>query len=159
MPWKSICSIKKRVKTRCLTQGGPLCILGLWGIIIFCCGGSLHIDITEKRGEGQVVTLTPADNGKTVDVHKGNKIVVQIDENLTTGYSWALDKDVGDSVSLQNSDFTPAGKAGIGAGGQRIFTFVACKEGAAVIKFKRWREWEGDKSIADRFGFTIRVVE
>ncbi|MFZ0614037.1 MAG: protease inhibitor I42 family protein [Desulfobacterales bacterium] len=103
--------------------------------------------------------MTRVDDGNTIEVRKGDRIVVRLDENPTTGYSWALDKDAGDSVALQNSDFSRPGETVPGAGGQRDFTFAARNEGSANLIFKRWRQWEGDTSIVERVGFTVRVVD
>ncbi|MFZ0243824.1 MAG: protease inhibitor I42 family protein [Desulfobacterales bacterium] len=106
-----------------------------------------------------MITVTRADSGQTIEVRMGDLIVVRLDENPTTGYSWGLDENLEDNVYLQNSDFTRPEKAVSGAGGQRNFTFEARKKGPADLTFKRWRQWEGDTSIVERFGFMVRVVE
>ncbi|MFZ0135056.1 MAG: protease inhibitor I42 family protein [Desulfobacterales bacterium] len=106
-----------------------------------------------------MVTVTGADNGRTIEVQTGDRIVVRLDENPTTGYSWALDGDAGESVFLQDSDFTRPENTVPGAGGQRRFTFAARRKGPADLAFKRWRQWEGDKSVVERFGFKVRVIE
>jgi inhibitor of cysteine peptidase len=102
------------------------------------------------------VTLSKADEGKTIEVHRGDTVNVQVDENPTTGYRWAVDNDGGKILSLQNSDYASVG-GGIGGGGQRTFSFKANRAGTSHIQLKHWRDWQGDSSIIDHFDVTVRV--
>ena len=102
-------------------------------------------------------TLTQADSGKSIVVAPGDLITIRLPENPTTGYRWAVDKADTAAVSLQNEDFTPPAGGGVGAGGEKTVTFEAKKAGSAEITLKRWRDWEGDASITDRFGVTVQV--
>jgi inhibitor of cysteine peptidase len=115
-------------------------------------------DVSTQGGTAAVVTLTWADNGKSIKVHSGDSLVVRLDENPTTGFQWATDGHDDDILVLQSSDYLPAAGAVIGGGGQRIFTFEAQKAGTTLLQLKRWRAWEGDKSILERFAVTIRVL-
>jgi len=103
------------------------------------------------------VRLTQEDDGTTVEVAGGDTIVVRLEENPTTGFRWAIDGITGGSVSVAGDDFTPAEDAGIGGGGWRTLTFSATQPGSSRIDLKRWRDWEGDPSIVQRFGVTVRV--
>jgi inhibitor of cysteine peptidase len=105
-----------------------------------------------------VMTLTQADNGKAVMVRSGEKIVLRLNENPTTGFQWALEQDNDEIVELVESDYIQAPSAGVGAGGQHVWTFKAKKSGSARIALKLWRAWEGDKSITERFEVTIHVT-
>ena len=102
------------------------------------------------------VTLTQADNGKSVDVRPGSLITIRLSENPTTGYRWAVDNVDSDVVVLESSDYAPAPNAGVGSGGERTFTFQATQAGVAAIHLKLWRDWEGDGSITQRFAATIQ---
>jgi inhibitor of cysteine peptidase len=48
------------------------------------------------------LTLTEADKGKTVQVHTGDQITLQLDENPSTGYLWAIDKTDNAVLALQH---------------------------------------------------------
>jgi hypothetical protein len=37
-------------------------------------------------------------------------------------------------------------------------SFRAVATGNVELRLKLWRQWEGDKSIVDRFAATVRVV-
>ena len=104
------------------------------------------------------VTLTEMDNGKVVDVPQGNMISIQLPENPTTGFRWAVDKQNDQVVTIEHDDYTASTGAGVGGGGTRTFTLKAVRPGTAQFQLKLWREWEGAASITKRFDVTIRVI-
>ncbi len=136
---------------------GGLVMLGLSPLLASGCSTSGSIDPATTR-EAIVSTLTREDNDKTIEVQVGDSIVVRLPENPTTGFTWAIDKASDDVPPLETSEYSPAADAGVGGGGQRSLTFKAIRAGTVRLQLKLWREWEGDKSIADRFTATIRVI-
>lgn len=103
------------------------------------------------------LTITQADRGKTFTVRRGDAIIINLAENPTTGYEWALDKIDSQAIELENSEFSFPKNAGIGGGGERIFTFKAKATGIARLQLKEWRPWSGDRSIAQRFDVTFQI--
>jgi inhibitor of cysteine peptidase len=103
------------------------------------------------------LTLTQSDAGKTFKVHTGDVIVIQLKENPTTGYRWAIDKSDNAILALQSSDSAVTPGAGIGGGGTRTFTFKAEKPGTVRLELKQWRDWIGDSSIIGHYDVTIQV--
>lgn len=104
------------------------------------------------------ITLTQADNGKTVDVPQGDAITILLPENPTTGFRWAIAQTNNQVVTIDGDDYTVAAGSGIGGGGTRSLVLKALQPGTVFFQLKLWREWEGDSSIRDRFEVTIRVV-
>jgi inhibitor of cysteine peptidase len=103
------------------------------------------------------LTLTEADKGKTVQVHTGDQITIQLAENPSTGYLWAIDKTDNTVLALQHSDYTPTPGGALGSGGTRVFTFIAKNPGTVHLQLKLWRSFEGDSSIIRRYDVTIQV--
>lgn len=101
--------------------------------------------------------LTQADTGKSFTVHSGGVVAIQLKENPTTGYRWAIDKSDNTILALQSSDFAVLPGTGLGGGGTRTFTFKAEKPGAVHLQLKQWRGWEGDSSIINRYDVMIQV--
>jgi predicted secreted protein len=100
------------------------------------------------------VILNEGDNGRTVELSVGSILTVRLQENPTTGYSWSVEaanglEKVGDSFE--------AGGAAIGAAGVRVLQFRATRPGSHELRLKNWREWEGESSVANRFGAHIIV--
>jgi inhibitor of cysteine peptidase len=103
------------------------------------------------------VTLTEADNGKSIAVPLGGKVILQLNETPSTGFRWAVDTGDNEIIELHGSDYIQAPGSAVGGGGQHVFVFEAKRSGSVRLLLKLRREWEGDKSIAARFEVTIHV--
>jgi inhibitor of cysteine peptidase len=99
--------------------------------------------------------LTEADSGGSAVVRRGDRLVVRLPENPTTGYLWAVDQPHA-GLALADSRFT-AGGAAPGAAGVREIVFSADRAGEGEVGLKEWREWEGDGSVTRRFSARITV--
>jgi inhibitor of cysteine peptidase len=104
------------------------------------------------------VTLTEVDNGKSIAVQVGQKVILRLNENPTTGFRWAVDTGNNEIIELHSSEYIRAPGSAVGGGGQRVFVFEAKRSGSVRLLLKLWREWEGDKSIASRFDVSIHVA-
>ncbi len=105
------------------------------------------------------LTITQADRGKTFTVRRGDAIAIELAENPTTGYEWAIDKIDSQAIELEDSEFSLPENAGLGGGGVRIFTFRTKATGIARLQLKEWRSWEGDRSIIQRFNVTFQIED
>jgi len=103
------------------------------------------------------ITLTRAKHGKSIKAQVGDLITVSLDENPTTGFRWAIDKSDDDVLELLSSEYDASPGSKVGRGGQRVVTFEVRKAGVSPIDLKLWRAWEGDSSVTQRFGVTLRV--
>ena len=104
-----------------------------------------------------MIILTQANNGQSIEVQTGDFITIRLDENPTTGYVWKEKSDQQGILELTSSEFVRNTGGGLGAGGQRVFTFKALKAGSFSLYFKNWREWEGERSIRATFKATVKV--
>jgi inhibitor of cysteine peptidase len=101
------------------------------------------------------VLLGPRDRGSSVEAREGDAIVVELPENPTTGYRWAVHRIDSGVLALEASDFrSPPGTA-MGASGQRSLLFRVTGEGRANVELKLWRDWEGEDSAIDRYSFSV----
>jgi inhibitor of cysteine peptidase len=100
--------------------------------------------------------LTRADHETTVELQPGTTAVVELEENPTTGFRWAIEQPLPAGISLLDSDYAPGGDA-VGGGGLRQFRLRADAPGSGVLSLKLWREWAGDASVVDRFRVTVRI--
>lgn len=105
---------------------------------------------------GVTVTLTAADNGKVVDVVEGEAIALRLRENASTGYRWEFDGldqtyvDAQEGESVRQAD--PSG-----TGGDTRWILVPRKPGSVEVRLKRWRRWEGERSVRERFAVTLKI--
>src|SRR5215475_4425280 len=103
-----------------------------------------------------MLSLTEADNGRTVDVRQGEAFQISLPENASTGYRWAIDLVDGEFVEPSSTEPRyPAGR--VGASGEVSFVFRGKKGGTGEIVLKHWRHWEGDSSVTARFRILLNV--
>ena len=105
---------------------------------------------------GAQLTLTEADDGKSVELRAGDTLVVRLHENPTTGFRWALDDPVPKIVRVRGSEYLGQSDA-VGSGGDVLWSLEAVMPGKTQIAFKLWRHWEGDISIRKRFAVPLSI--
>ena len=123
--------------------------------------GKLLKPPADAAGEGPApLQATEADNGKTVQAAVGQKIVVALDGNITTGYSWAVAKVAGEAISqIGKVEYAqrPAPRGMVGVGGQFKASFQAAKPGQATLTMEYRRPWEKNKPAEKTFTLTVQV--
>ena len=112
---------------------------------------------TLNPGSPAQMNLTQADNGRSVELSPGEVLVLSLESNPTTGYTWEIDKN--DSAILQplgEPGFTPESKA-MGAPGQQVFRFKAAAHGQTSLTLIYHRSWEKDVPPAQTFSIEVVV--
>lgn len=105
----------------------------------------------------QMVTLSGADAGKTVALHPGDTLVIQLAGNPTTGYNWDVSKVDASILQAQGDvQFTPDTKA-VGSGGTVVLTFLAASAGQTQLQLAYHRSWEAGVVPLQTFEVTIVV--
>jgi inhibitor of cysteine peptidase len=110
-----------------------------------------------SKGDWMTGALTEADNGKTVDLRVGDEVVLRLPENASTGYRWTVDAADGNLVDVKEGKYLAASNA-LGSGGEAQWIVHAKAAGATEIKLKCWHSWEGERSVIERFEFTLRIA-
>jgi inhibitor of cysteine peptidase len=140
------------------TKGAVLVALGL-SSFPGLNAAPLGVEVSARGHTVTTITLTRTDNDTTKEVHVGVRIVVQLPENPTTGYSWEVDSSNDRIIRLRSSVYSHGSPDRVGGGGERSFTFEAMGVGTDEIRLKNWRKWQGEQSIAERFVVTVRVLQ
>jgi inhibitor of cysteine peptidase len=96
------------------------------------------------------------ENGAIVTASPGDRIVVTLPENATTGYQWSI-VNQSDLLELEGTSLTLPEHAAPGAGGERRIVLRARQSGQANVNLKLRREWEGDLPENNRFHFQVNV--
>lgn len=102
------------------------------------------------------IIATSSHNGGLLRARVGDDVLVRLPESPTTGFRWKVDVAPA-LLNLQSDTFDAGAGGGVGGGGLRTFRFHAHAAGDAPISLKRWREWEGETSVAERYRVTIHV--
>ena len=106
---------------------------------------------------GQEHRFAVSDQNRTVDVALGDTLLLALPENPTTGHLWALDRPEASPVTVLSSEFSRPQADRMGAPGVRSLRLKPTQAGTLQLRLKRWRPWEGDPSVVERFDLTVQV--
>jgi inhibitor of cysteine peptidase len=104
------------------------------------------------------VNLTATDKGSQVNIKVGEQIVIKLDSNPSTGYTWEannLDKTMFEQVG--DPTFSSSNPGLVGSGGTLTLTFKALKVGTASLALVYNRPWETGVDPIDTFDITVTV--
>jgi inhibitor of cysteine peptidase len=102
--------------------------------------------------------VSASQNGARVTIRVGDRIALRLPENATTGYRWAIASLDKARFDIEDSGFRPQGDA-VGSGGEAFWNLGARSAGKSRVELVLWRQWEGEKSIIERFAFDVDVSE
>ena len=106
----------------------------------------------------QEVQATIDDAGHEMQLKKGQSLVVTLEGNPTTGYSWEVTEPLDEQVLRQVGE--PEFKAEsdlVGAGGVQILRFEAVNAGKFTLKLVYRRSWEKDVEPLETYSIQVVV--
>jgi inhibitor of cysteine peptidase len=108
-------------------------------------------------GAAGEVELDMTDNGSQVELEVGQVLVISLEGNPTTGYTWEIGgieesvlRQVGEVVFEAESDL-------VGAGGVQTLRFEAVGVGQASLDLVYHRPWEEGVAPLETFSVQIEV--
>jgi inhibitor of cysteine peptidase len=101
--------------------------------------------VTEHR-------LGPEDAGRTVAAAAGDRLVVSLPENASTGYTWRVDElPPGTRVVEERFDLPASGA--IGSSSHHVFVLEPAGE-QGTLRLQQTRPWQPDE-VLDRYEVTL----
>ena len=97
------------------------------------------------------------DNGASAQVQRGAKITIELKENPTTGYRWAISSIDQALLAAEGDEFLPPDQATPGAGGQHRFFFRAKGAGSTALILISKRAWQRDDQAIGTFKLRVRI--
>jgi len=103
-------------------------------------------------------TITDQDNGKDIDLTTGERLIVKLTSNPTTGYGWAVAGDPA-PLKLEKSAFHRSTKSSrvVGAPGVQVLQFSASSAGIANLTVVYRRSWEYNVPPVKTFSVRVNV--
>jgi inhibitor of cysteine peptidase len=97
------------------------------------------------------------DDGREMQLKKGQTLVVTLEANPTTGYSWEVAEPLDEQVLRQTgeAEFKAESEA-LGAGGVQILRFEAVNAGQITLKLVYHRPWE--EGVEPLETYSLQVV-
>jgi len=108
-------------------------------------------------GSTNEVKLDAGDDGSQVELKAGQTLVVSLEGNPTTGYTWEV-AELDEQVLRQagETEFKPESDA-IGAGGVQTLRFETVNSGQTTLNLVYRRPWEEDVEPAKTFSVQVVV--
>jgi|YNPNPStandDraft_1061719.scaffolds.fasta_scaffold252993_1 inhibitor of cysteine peptidase len=101
------------------------------------------------------IALSKADHGREVRLRPGQEIILCLEGNPTTGFTWEVaELDSAAIAQMKEMEFTPHSNL-VGAPGTFTFRFKALRRGAATLRLVYRRPWE---RVAPADTFSVRIV-
>ncbi len=94
--------------------------------------------------------------GSHVAVVPGDRVVIRVEENATTGYQWSVARTP-DPLELESSELALPQAPAPGAAGERRFVFRAHRSGQGELLLTLRRAWEVGESPAATFDVHVTV--
>jgi inhibitor of cysteine peptidase len=113
--------------------------------------------VAASSGGVKILNIDASYSGKQVELSVGELLVVTLESNVTTGYSWTLTGISDESVLQKTKNEYVAPKTNlIGASGKEVWTFKALKKGNTTISLGYSRPWESTPPV-ETFSLTVVV--
>ena len=103
------------------------------------------------------VPVTEKDDGKTISARVGDTILLKLQENPSTGYTWTLSVTPG--LIVTEDQHTPSILRRIGAPGMREWQIRVTGSGDQTVSVVYVRPWEPMENSAREFTLFIKISE
>ena len=126
--------------------------------LVFALALLMFIPAACSQASDPEINISESDAGKTIELKKGNTLVVSLGGNVTTGFNWEMDLSTAPAFLQQigNPEVTPASGA-MGAPGTIVLKFSAVQAGQAPLKLIYHRAWEKGVPPAKTYEVTVVV--
>jgi predicted secreted protein len=110
-------------------------------------------------GNQNTMRITKNDNGREINVSRGNLIEVSLESQGATGYLWTFERIDPDYIEVVREESSVASAPGL-TGGAVIHTWKLRfkKDGLTEIRMSNKRSWEGKDKAADTFTVRLRIL-
>ena len=110
----------------------------------------------QQKSPSSVIAIADQDDGKDIDLPARDTLVVRLESNPSTGYSWAIKGDPS-PLKLVKSSTKKTGQNGhaVGAPVTQEFRLTAVSAGIASLSLEYRRPWE--HNVAPAKTFQVRV--
>ena len=104
------------------------------------------------------VSLAACSTPATGDSYKDKTATIVLEENPTTGYTWAVSVDDSSVISMKSDKYYEANdKNVVGAGGVHQYVFEAMGPGTATITFELGQQWDGGEKGTETKKYNVTV--
>ena len=127
------------------------------GIALALASTAFAAPPTQEPPAEQIV-VTADDHGREIELGEGQLLVVRLQANPSTGYSWQVSEPGIEPILRQSGavEFQPESDL-LGAPGTQILRFEGVREGDSTLTLEYRRPWEADLQPAGTFRLQVRA--
>jgi inhibitor of cysteine peptidase len=104
----------------------------------------------------QRVTVTERENNSDLRLQVGDELIVRLEANPGSGYSWSVVGEEGGVLNLAGEPtFEKSGERRLGGVEQQVFTFRAQSAGMRMLRLEYRRPWEKQAPAAKTFSIHV----
>ncbi|MFZ4703344.1 MAG: protease inhibitor I42 family protein [Candidatus Methylumidiphilus sp.] len=115
---------------------------------------------TACSANAKPLTANDTDTGRMIELRVGQRLLLNLGSNPTTGFSWVFDGKSNRILAQEDKPIYQAddkGKGLVGSGGIEHWTFRAIKKGTQTLRLDYRRPWEQVDEPANRVEFPVIV--
>lgn len=105
---------------------------------------------------GKTIKINADDNGNTIEMKRGETLILSINGNPTTGYIWEIESVDQNILQSEGEADYKSDSTLTGSGGTYKFKFTALNPGTTTLKLKYWRTFEPENPPVETF--EVKVV-
>ena len=141
------------------------CLVGIFTIMIVCLAAPTCALNAQLKAASQptshsssTVIVTAQENGKEVDLPQGATLLVRLEANPTTGYTWTVKSDPS-PLKLVKSSYKKNNSAGHAAGAPSMqeLRLIAASSGVVSLDLEYRRPWEFNAAPAKTFRIQVNA--
>lgn len=136
-------------------------LVGCWVGLVILAMVTVSFQKTEAYGlgnEGQIVSVTAADDGRRITLGGGTVLVIELESNPTTGYSWDVVHVDSGVLLLLSEEWTHQSDL-LGAPGTQRVRLIGLKKGETPLTLAYRRPWERERPPLKTVSYTVDVTE
>jgi predicted secreted protein len=105
------------------------------------------------------LVFSEKDNGALVQVVRGSKVTIELEENPTTGFQWIVNNLDELFLAPEGDAFLTGDQMGLGAGGVRRFFFRARGSGCTSLSLIQKHAWQSDNQAIGSFKLALQILK
>ena len=103
------------------------------------------------------IPLGPDDDGTTVSASVGDRLVITVPENATTGSQWEVES-VDGGLAVKTSETVPPAEMRPGQGGAHRVVVHVGEAGHAAVRLRLRRSWEPPEQATERYAVNVHAT-
>jgi inhibitor of cysteine peptidase len=118
------------------------------------------LDLSVQAGNADFTSSANKTVTRSIGLAVGQKVVVSLWSNPTTGYSWSEQAAIQNNTLMTQLDHkfvAPTDSQVVGAAGSEVWTFQATATGETTVTLQYGQPWSGGEKTLYTFALTVTV--